>query len=105
MKVPRGSKGGEVLNNTEVIRKKFMNDVKTLGVNLVTDGLNLQFKTKTNKNHTRTKRTEILKRKPGSILKRQGCLIEQRNPVQKLKCSKMGYATKEQVQISNETHI
>ena len=51
-----------------------MNDspVKTLGVNLVTDGLNLQFKTKTNKNHTRTTRTEILKRKPGSSLKRQG---------------------------------
>ena len=42
-------KGGEVLNNTEVIQKKFKNDVKTLGVNLVTDGLNLLFKTKTNK--------------------------------------------------------
>lgn len=38
--MPRGSKR-EVLNHTEVIRKSFMNDVKTLGVNLVTDGLNL----------------------------------------------------------------
>ena len=44
-------KGGEVLNNTEVIQKKFMNDIKTLGVNLVTDGLNLLFKTKTTKPH------------------------------------------------------
>ena len=44
-------KGGEVLNNTEVIQKKFMNDIKTLGVNLVTDGLNFLFKTKTTKPH------------------------------------------------------
>lgn len=50
--MPRGSKR-EVLNHTEVIRKSFMNDVKTLGVNLATDGLNLlpQSKNKQTKQH------------------------------------------------------
>lgn len=49
--MPTGSKR-EVLNHTEVIRKSFMN-VKTLGVNLVTDGLNLlpQSKNKQRKQH------------------------------------------------------
>ena len=71
-------------------KKKFMNDVKTLGVNLVTDGLNLLFKTKANKTTQGPQEQKSLKGSQGPFWKDKGCLIEQRNPVQKLKCSKMG---------------
>lgn len=79
-----------------------MNDVKTLGVKLVIDGLNKlsQSKTHTHTPHfcivTNTTRTETLERKPIFILKKQGLFSRTEKPRKPAKCSKSGSGTREQ---------